>query len=96
MVEVLPPEQERRARAMFHVAVSLLFWSFLCLWFAWVVTLLDPSKVAIAQGALALVTILLALGAFLTSKLRRGRPGLWLLATGVASATWLLLMLVAY
>jgi nitrate reductase gamma subunit len=93
MLEVLPAEQERRARAMFHLAVLLLIWTFICLFPAWVVAVLDGSKVAIAQAVLALGGVVLALGAFLTSKLRRGRPGLWLLATGVASVAWLLLML---
>jgi hypothetical protein len=81
---------------MRDLSVLLLIWAFICLWPAWVVALLDGSNAAIAQAALALGVVVLALGAFLASKLRRGRPGLWLLAAGATSVAWLLLMLVAY
>ncbi len=77
---------------MSDLAVLLLIWSFACLLPAWVVAVLDGSNTAAAQAVLALGGALLSLGAFLTSKLRRGRPGLWLLATGVTWAAWLLLL----
>ena len=81
---------------MLDLAVLLLIWSFLCLFPAWVVAVLDGSNASIAQAALALGGVVLALGAFLTSKLRRGRPGLWLVATGLTLVAWLLLMFIAY
>ena len=46
-----------------------------------------------AQFFIAAVGLVLALGAFLANKLRRSRPDIWLCATGLLWAAWLLLLL---
>ena len=81
--------REGRAKAMSDLAVLLLIWSFAVLPVAWVVGVLGDGT----QAVLALVGVVLALGAFLAGKLQRGSPGLWLLATGVTWGAWLLYML---
>jgi hypothetical protein len=85
---------------MFEIAALVLIWSFVGVPLAFIVVALDCSgdecsRAGGAQVVLALGGALAASGAFLTSKLRRGRPGLWLVATGTAWTSWAALLLYA-